>query len=76
MRRKFVPSTFGDGSLARATSENAVVIEYHDAIGGDPRIGLESGRAQTLSESERVDGVLGGVRPSPAVSESDGGVEK
>jgi hypothetical protein len=52
-------------------ADDAIVIEDGNAVGGEPDVALEAGGPELQREPERLDGVLGGVGPGPAVGESD-----
>ncbi len=52
------------------------MIEHHDSVAGDPCIGLEAGCAQALGKQKCFEGVLGRVRASAPMGETDGGIEE
>ena len=53
-------------------ADDAVVVEHRLAVGGEPDVALEAGRAQPQGQRERLEGVLGGVGPGAPVGEADG----
>ena len=60
------------GSAPQALAGHGVVDEHDLAVAGEPRVGLEPGRAQLQGAPERAHGVLGRLRTGPAVGEGDG----
>jgi hypothetical protein len=69
------PGDFRDRSFTETTTDDAVVIEDDDSVGGDPGVGFESGGAQASSEEKGLEGVLGRMGAGPSVGETDGRIE-
>ena len=54
-----------------ADPHHAVVVEHGDAVGGQPDVALETGRAETKAQREGIERVLGGMGASAPVGERD-----
>jgi hypothetical protein len=76
VRGQIGPNKIADASAAKPRSHDAVVIEYDDTVGGDPRITLESGSAEAQGEPEGVNRVLRSMGLGPAMGEGDGRFEQ
>ena len=57
--------------LRRPSRDDAVVVEHRDAVGGQPDVALQPGRAEAEAERERLERVLAGVGAGPPVGEGD-----
>ena len=62
-----------DRPTPQTGSHHTVVIEHGDAVGGDPGVALEPGGPEPDRQLERLEGVLRGMGPRPAMGEQDGG---
>ena len=57
-------------------AQHAVVVEHRDTVGGEPHVALQTVGAEAKGQLERLERVLRGVRPGPAVAEGDRVVEE
>jgi hypothetical protein len=60
-----------DRSAAQPGLDPAVVVEDGHAVGGEPHVALQTGRAQAQAELEALDGVVERVGPAAPVGEGD-----
>ena len=80
-QRRDVLGELGAGHLgdravaAERPLHQAVVIEHWHAVGGDPHIALQPGRAQLEGQFEAGEGVVRSMGAGPAVTEGYGVVE-
>jgi hypothetical protein len=73
---KGVATDIADESSASSTFDDTVMVENGDSVGCDPDVALETGGAETQSQTEGLDGVLRGVCSRAPVGEGDRRIEE
>ena len=68
-------SDSGDRRPTQARSDDTVVVEHGDAVGGHPHVAFERGGAEALSQGERLDRVVRRMCPCTAMGECERRVE-
>lgn len=71
MRGEIGCSHLGDCSPKRPTADETVVIEYCNAVQGQPNIALEASSSESECEFESFHGVFRGICSSAAMGEAD-----
>lgn len=65
-----------DPARTKTGTHGSVMVDNRDAVRREPHVGLEAGGTKSQCKGERLQRVLRGVRPAPAVRETDGAIEE